>query len=115
MGLLPRCSDEWQAEQRKRTIIERGFSSIKHSRLLNQHRYFNIQKVSLHVAMSILTYLATALAHLKANDYAHLRHMRIRLPAATRTRAEQPSEPQVDPGIVTALMLHELNALPKAA
>ena len=41
------------------------------------HRYLNIYKVSLHVAMSMLSYLATALAHLKADDYVHMRHMRI--------------------------------------
>ena len=29
-------------------------------------------KVSLHAAISLLRYLATALAHLKADDYAHL-------------------------------------------
>ena len=88
VGLLPRCSPEWKAEYKKRPIIERHFSSGKHSRLLDTHRYLNIRKVSLHVAMSMLSYLATALAHLKADDYAHMRHMRhmrIRLPAAKRT------------------------------
>ncbi len=82
VGLLPRCSEEWKAEYKKRTVIERGFSSQKHSRLLGTHRYLNIEKVTLHVAMSMLAYLATALAHLKADDYAHMRHMRIRLPTA---------------------------------
>ena len=82
IGLLPRCSDEWKAEYKKRPAIERYFSSDKHSQLLDVHRYPNEQKVSLHVAMSMLSYLATALAHLKANDYAHMRHMRIKLPAA---------------------------------
>ena len=82
VGLLPRCSEEWKAEYKKRPIIERGFSSQKHSRLLDTHRYLYQQKVSLHVAMSMLTYLATALAHLRADDYVHMRHMRIKLPAA---------------------------------
>lgn len=115
VGLLPRCSDEWQAEYWKRGIIERGFSSCKHSRLLNQHRYFNIQMVSLHVAMSILSYLATALAHLRADDYTHMRHMRVRLPSAKPTRTKRRAEERVDPGIVAALMMHELNAMPQAA
>ena len=79
MGLLPRCSEEWKAEYKKRPIIERHFSSAKHSRMLATHRYFNELKVSLHAAMSVLSYLATALAHLKADDYSH---MRIRLPKA---------------------------------
>ena len=84
VGLLPRCSDEWKTEYKKRPIIERYFSSGKHSRLLDTHRYLNIFKVSLHVAMSMLAYLATALAHLQADDYAHMRHMRIKLPPAKR-------------------------------
>ena len=62
VGLLPRCSDAWKAEYRKRPIIERYFSSDKHSRLLGTHRYLNIQKVSLHSALATLSYLATALA-----------------------------------------------------
>ena len=31
---------------------------------------------------SMLAYVATALAHLQADDYAHMRHMRIRSPKA---------------------------------
>ena len=81
-GPLPRCSEEWKTEYKKRTVIERHFSSAKHSRLLNQHRYLNIFQMSLHVLMSMLSYLATALAHLQADDYAHMRHMRVKLPKA---------------------------------
>lgn len=93
VGLLPRCSEEWQSEYKKRPGIERCFSSVKHSRMLDKHRYLNIQKVSLHAAMSVLSYRATALAHLKANDYALMRHMRIKLPAArsvSRNRRQSP-------------------------
>ena len=116
VGLLPRCSEEWKAEYKKRPIEERYFSSGKHSRLLDTHRYLKIEKVSLHVAMSILAYLATALAHLQADDYAHMRHMRIKLPAANRSKAKQATrQQQVDPGIVAAWMLHELNASHRAA
>ena len=82
VGLLPRCSEEWKAEYKKRTVIERHFSSAKHSRLLNQHRYLNVFQMSLHALMSMLSYLATVLAHLQADDYVHMRHMRIRLPRA---------------------------------
>ena len=49
---------------------------------MEQNCNFNIIQMSLHVLMSMLTYLATALAHLQADDYAHMRHMRIKLPAA---------------------------------
>ena len=91
--MLPRCSEEWKAEYKKRTVVERYFSSDKHSRLLGTHRYLNIEKVSLHVAMSTLAYLATALAHLKADDYAHMRHMRIRLPSAKGVSRNMPLSP----------------------
>jgi hypothetical protein len=112
-GLLPRCSAEWKAEYKKRQSEERYFSSAKHSRLLDTHRHLNGQKVSLHVAMSTLAYLATALAHLKADDYAHMRHMRIRMPQAKRARRRE--EQNIDPDIVAALVLHELNAMQQAA
>ena len=115
VGLLPRCSEEWKAEYKKQPSEERYFSSAKHSRLLDTHRYLNGQKVSLHVLLSILSYLATALARLKADDYAHMRHMRIRLPDAKRRKAKREAERNVDPGIVAALVLHELNAVQQAA
>ena len=111
VGLLPRCSEEWKAKYKLRTVIERFFSSDKHSRLMDTHRYFNISKVSLHVAMSMLSYLATALAHLKADDYAHMRHMRIKLP---KVREREPAQ-DIDPALVAALLLHELNDLQPAA
>ena len=101
VGLLPRCSEEWKAEYKKRPIIERYFSSGKHSRLLDTHRYLNIFKVSLHVVMSMLACLATALAHLQADDYVHMRHMRIRLPAAkgaSRNGRQSPTPACRDPG-----------------
>ena len=86
VGLLPRCSEAWKAEYKKRTTSERYNSSDKHSRLLDTHRYFCIEKVLLHSNMSMLSYLATALAHLKADDYAHMRHMRVKLPRAPKGR-----------------------------
>ena len=92
VGLLPRCSEEWKTEYKKRPIVERHFSSGKHSRLMNQHRYFNIYQMSLHVLLSMLSYLPTALAHLQADDYAHMRHMRVKLPKALRRKQEQPPE-----------------------
>ena len=101
VGLLPRCSEEWKTKYKQRPIIERHFSSSKHSRLLDTHRYLNIYKVSLHVAMSMLSYLATALAHLQADDYAHMRHMRIKLPkaqGASRNRRQAPTPACQDPG-----------------
>ena len=101
VGLLPRCSEEWKAEYKKRPTIERFFSSDKHSRMLDTHRCLNGQKVELHVAMSMLAYLATALAHLQADDYAHMRHMRIQLPAArsgSQNKQRSPTPDCRDPG-----------------
>ena len=115
VGLLPRCSEEWKSKYKLRTVIERYNSSGKHSRLMDAHRYFNIYKVSLHVAMSKLSYLATALAHLQADDYAHMRHMRIKLPPAKKPKQMREVEHQVDPGIMAALVLHQLNAVRYAA
>ena len=115
MGLLPRCSVEWKAEYKKRPSEERYFSSAKHSRLLDTHRYLNGQKVSLHEVLSTLAYLATALAHLNADDYAHMRYMRIRLPAAKRAKSKRVAEQQIDPGIIAALVLHEFRAGQKVA
>ena len=69
--------------------------------------------MSLHVAMSMLPNLAMALAYLKADDYAHMRHMRIKLPKV-RERKPEPAQ-DVDPGLVAALLLNELNESQRAA
>ena len=47
---------------------------------MNQHCNFNIIGMSLHVLMFTPTYLATKLAHFQADDHAHMRHKRIKLP-----------------------------------
>ena len=64
--------------------------------------------------MSMLSYLATALAHLEADDYAHMRHMRIRLPSEKGNKAKQQSEQQITLGIVAAPVLH-VNTVQQAA
>ena len=87
VGLLPCCSAEWEAEYNNRTTIERHLSSVKHSRLMDQRRYIGIDWVSLHVLLSTLAYPTMALAHLQADEYAHMRHMRIKLPPVRRGKA----------------------------
>ena len=62
---------------------------------------------------SILIYLATVLAHLKADDYGHLKHMRIKLPKV-RERKPEPAQ-DVDPGLVAALLMHQFNDRQRAA
>ena len=80
MGTLHRASEEWKEIFKRRTPIERHFSSAKHSRLLNQHQCLGLRRVSLHGRMSTLSYLLTAWGRLMSGDYKHMRHMHIRLP-----------------------------------
>ena len=87
VGLLPRCSDTWKTEYKKRTTIEQHFRSVKHSRLMDQHRYIGIDRVSLHVLLSMPAYPTTALAHLQADDYATCGTCGIKLPQVRREKA----------------------------
>ena len=42
--------------------------------------------MSLHAALSELTYVATALTHLQADDYAKMRHMKVKMPKTQAPR-----------------------------
>ena len=44
----------------------------------------------------MLTNLAMALAHLKADDYAHMRHMRITLPRVRERKSAQDVDPALN-------------------
>ena len=88
MGILHRASEEWKRLFRKRPSIERYFASSKRSRLLDQHQFLGLERVGLHAKMSTLGYLLTAWGRLMANDYAHMRHMHIRLPRRPAPVAE---------------------------
>ena len=61
--------------------------------MLDTHQDLNIEKVSLHM-MSMLGYIATALAQLQADDDARMRHMKIRLPAAAAVAGLGPRPPR---------------------
>ena len=76
MGIVPRFSKAWRGLYKKRTGIERYFSSAKRSRLLDSHQHLRKAKIELHAEMSML---ASLLTHLRADDYKHLRHMTIKL------------------------------------
>ena len=78
ISVVARASPEWKSMYRQRQVIERGFSSLKRSRLLDKHQYLTQIKVRAHVALSVLTYTATMLAHTLAGDVAGIRQMRIR-------------------------------------
>ena len=82
MGILHRASDEWKYIYKKRTSIERYFSSAKQSRLLDRHQHLGLERVGRHALMATLTYMMTVWGRLMAGDYEHMRHMHIRLPRA---------------------------------
>ena len=84
MGTVHRASEEWKDVFKKRTSIERYFSSGKQSRLLDKHQYIGLERVSLHAKLSVLSHLLTAWGRLRAGDYDKMRRMTIRLPRATR-------------------------------
>ena len=79
IGIVPRQSELWRGLYRKRQGIERFFSSAKRSRLLDKHQYNGMRKVQAHVALSVLTYLATMYARTKSGEPERMRHMRIRV------------------------------------
>ena len=66
VGVVARQSEEWKREYKKRTSIERFNGSGKESRLLDTHRQVTQKRVRLHVALSMVAYEATVLAHLRA-------------------------------------------------
>ena len=78
IGVVARASPEWKRMYRQRQVIERGFSSLKRSRLLDKHQYLTRRKLRTHVGLSVLTYTATMLARVLAGDVAGIRRMRIR-------------------------------------
>ncbi len=79
IGIVPRFTGLWRKIYKKRTEIERWFSSGKRSRLLDKHQLLKMGKIRLHVNVSMLAWLMTALARLKTDDYRRMRHMYIRV------------------------------------
>ena len=79
IGVVARKSKEWSDLYKLRQGVERFFSSAKRSRLLDKHLYLEMQKIETHVALSVLTYLGTMYARIKAGDEEKMRHMRIRV------------------------------------
>ena len=77
ISTVARASPEWKLLYRKRPIIERGFSSLKRSRLLDKHQYLTKRKIRTHAALSVLTYVSTMLAHVLAGDVERIRRMRV--------------------------------------
>ena len=81
LGVVSRSDPQWRRLYRRRQVIERMFSSLKRSRLLNKHQYVRKRKIEMHAGLSVLTYLATMLARVRAGDLGRMRHMRVRVRA----------------------------------
>ena len=79
MGPLPRFTDAWKRLYRVRMSIERIFRSLKHSRGLEGHCVRGLRKITLHAALSALTFQATALARLRAGDADGMRRMTVKV------------------------------------
>ena len=77
VGVVARQSREWVRHYAKRQSVERLFSSTKHSRLLDTHRFLGARKVQVHVALSLVAYQATVLARVKGGDFKNMRTMRV--------------------------------------
>ena len=80
VGRVARASQEFKDLYRHRQTIERFFRSLKHSRLLDQHRYRSFTKVKLHAALALLTYVATMLNKVLCGRIQSMRQMRVRTP-----------------------------------
>ena len=78
LGIVARASPQWDQIYARRQVIERMFGSMKRMRLLDKHLYLERRKIETHIGLSVLTYLATMMARVKAGNMARLRHMRIR-------------------------------------
>ena len=75
--MVERTSPEWKQLYSRQQPIERMFGCLKRSRLLDRHQYVWFDKIRLHVGLSVLTYLATMLTRVRADDLNKMRHMRI--------------------------------------
>ena len=78
MGAIPRNSREWRRLYRKRWSVERIFNSLKHSRLLERHRYRGMAKLRTHVISTVVGFLSTMLAHLQQDNVDHMVRMKVR-------------------------------------
>ncbi|MGH3795747.1 MAG: transposase [Pseudonocardiaceae bacterium] len=79
--LIPRTIDKWKAIYRTRTAVEREFGSLKHEWGMLPLRVRRLPRVRLHVELTILARLASALTEARAVPLAG------RLPRARQRRA----------------------------
>jgi hypothetical protein len=79
LGPLPRFTGAWKRLYRQRMSIERIYRSLKHSRGLEGHCVRGLRKITLHAALSALTYQATVLARIRTGDCANMRRMTVKV------------------------------------
>ena len=79
LGPLPRFTAAWKRLYSQRMSIERIFRSLKHSRGLERHCVMGMRKIKLLATLSVLTFQATALARLKAEDGDRMRVMAVKV------------------------------------
>ena len=77
IGQFARANPRWQPLYDKRGSVERLFGSAKQSRLLDTHLYLGIQKVRMHIVLSLLAYTGTMLAHALEGDVRNVRRMSV--------------------------------------
>ena len=75
MGRIHRSSLVWNGLYNMRTVIKRYFSRAKRSRLLDTHKCLNLERMTLHVTMSWVTYVLSILCHLRTGDTKNMLHM----------------------------------------
>ena len=86
MGSIHRSSIEWNGLYNMRPVIERYYSSAKRSRLLDTHKCLNLERMTLHVTMSWMTYVLSVLCHLTSGDTENMLHMPVELTPDYQTR-----------------------------
>ena len=59
--MIPRSTDRWKSIYKQRGCVERGFGRLKHEWGMLPLRVRRIERVRLHVDLSILAELASAL------------------------------------------------------
>ena len=79
LGIVARQSKQWKSLYKLRGSIERLFGSLKRSRGLENHTYWERDNIYLHATTSLLTWQATALERARMGDLRHLKWMNVRL------------------------------------
>ena len=84
VGKLARANPVWRRLYNRRGSVERLFGSAKQSRLLDTHRCLGIQRIRMHVALSLLAYTGTMLAHVAMGQPKKMRQMDVRSALSAR-------------------------------